>query len=347
MTPTLGFEDVEAQLLAADAAGIAAPADVISAFVFYVEDFYGLSPQVNAALHRQPAFEEIRDAIRQALARREEKLVDSTPAAFAEYVASSALDDQFVEGLVRNARWALDHKDLFSSYQTLSSMCESALGGSSYVCTLLDRVLADLATHPLFATHPVGAQLRLFFRRVRFMALRGTARPLELVLPGDDIQWVDSVKDAIGYRTELLGLSDEERARLIEAWSAVDWDGTLGIDDAFECEVARASIEDRPWSELADLVSKTSFHRLEQGEKGNRTMSRVFARGESLDARIALADSLVAFASAHRAAGKDARSIVVAAITAHLDGRKLTGALGKALKKPAAKTAKQSQRAAD
>ena len=90
----------------------------------------------------------------------------------------------------------------------------------------------------------------------------------------------------------------------------------------------------------------TSLKRLEDGERKNETVSRVFARAEPIERRMELANTLVAFALTQRGAGNAALKIVTDAISPHLDaaGCKPTGALAKAIKKAARKSPAEATR---
>ncbi|MBK7830288.1 hypothetical protein [Nannocystis sp.] len=319
--PEISLEAVEAILLAADAANQPVPETIDEQLLYYYRHRHGLRPEVNAALHRLPPerFAHFSEQLQQALTAREKELPDSTELAFAEWVHEPAFEEQWIADIVRNAGEALRTKNFYTAYHTLTSMFRDALGGSVYAVAIFDRALAELAKLDRFATSSVGALLRLMFRRVRFMALRGTTpRGLEAVLPGEDLRFVDRIDEAIGKEDPLVGLTPAEVDTLFTAWSAMNWDGTLGLREMFNRDSTPPAIETRPWPELVVHVEATSLHRLESGERQHRSLSRLFARPEPLADRIALAESIAAFAKAHGDAGHDAMQRVLPAIVPHV-----------------------------
>lgn len=325
----MSMEEAEAALLGADAAGEPVPGAVLERLVAGWRARGGIGPEVNAALHRLPSadFARVSAGMRAALAACEAELVDSTPIAFAEWVNDPAFEERWIEGVADNAAWALRTGNFHSTYHTLSSMLESALGGGVYAAGLLDRALARVAALDRFATSEVGALLRLMFRRVRFMMLRGTAREIDAVLPGEDIRFVARVHDAIGKSEPLAGLSSAQIEALFAAWSALDWDGTLGLSTVFGREASPPPIETRPWAELVALVEQTALERLRRP-----ALERLFGRPEPLAERVALAESIAVFARGQGSTGQDALVRVLAAIVPHVAaaGLELGGALAAA-----------------
>ncbi|PCC73462.1 hypothetical protein SAMN02745121_02809 [Nannocystis exedens] len=323
-------DEIVERFLDGDARGDV-PAQLEELLAEHYRDYCPMTPELNAALHRLPParFERFAERMRDALAYRETQLADSTSADLAEF-APPAVAEAFLENLVRNGRWAIERDDFDGTYQTLSRVCEGALGGGAHTVQLIERALGELAGVDGFATKRAGARLRLLLRRVRFMALRGTERSLELVLPGDDLRWVDRIDDALGRQEPLKGLTPAQRDTLFAAWSALDWDDTLGVAALFERDAAQPAIETRPWAELVAAAGTTSLVRLERGERDGGSLTKLFARPEPLADRIALAEQLAAFASKYPAAGRDAMTALLAALVPQLGGRvALTGALEK------------------
>lgn len=332
--PTLTMTEAEAALLAADAAHEPVPDAVLERLLAGWRARSGLSPELNAALHRLPPdrFAHVSAGLRTALADREAELVDSTPVEFAEWVDDPTFAERWIDSVETNAAWALRTNNFDGSYHTLSTLFDEALGGGAHAAGLLDRALERVARHARFATTEVGARLRLMFRRVRFMMLRGTPRTLDSVLPGADIRFVTRVHDAVGKQAPLAGLSRAEVDTLFQAWSALDWDGTLYLDTVFIREATPPPIETRPWAELAALVEQTALARLATGERTRHSLTRLFARPEPLADRVALAESIATFAKTQGATGHAAMRCVLAAIVPHVAaaGQELPGALAAA-----------------
>jgi hypothetical protein len=302
-----------------------------------------MTPELNAALHRLPPdrFARFAERIRAAIADREAQLVDSTSADLAEF-APPSVAEAFLENLVRNGTWAITYDDFDGTYQALSHICEGALGGGVFTVQLIERALGELAAVDGFATKRAAARLRLLLRRVRFMALRGTERTLELVLPGDDLRSVDRIGDALGQREPLKGLTRAQCDTLFAVWIALDWDGTLGVAAAFERDEPPLAIETRPWAELVTAVTSSSLSRLARGERKCGSLTKLFTRPEPLVDRLALAEQLAVFAAKYPADGREVMKAVLAAILPQLEeGITLSAALSKAAEQgKAAKPAK-------
>ncbi|MGN6109791.1 MAG: hypothetical protein ACTHU0_32080 [Kofleriaceae bacterium] len=330
MADPLSFEDVTRAILEADAAGAPVPPLDDQLVRYLGEGPYGLPPGLDAAIQRfEPARRDAFTAkLREALRGRDTAF--PIPVSLGRYLNDPAFDQHAIDAVVRNIRYALERDNLFrTSYRSLSSLLEEWLGGGTYAAGLLDRTLAELDAREELAGH-VGAQVRLLLRRVRFTALRGTDRPLSLALPDGDVRWIETVEDGISKRDALAGLSAAEIDELCTAWSALDWDETLRVEELFGRRVPQPSIEERDWAELVALVEQTSLKRLECGERDHRSLTRLFGRPEPLDVKIALAERLAAFAKQYP---KEAWEWAMAAVLLGLvpvlvqAGRPLTGTL--------------------
>ncbi|MDC0669436.1 hypothetical protein [Nannocystis radixulma] len=204
-------------------------------------------------------------------------------------------------GIIEDGISAKDYRTvLVSASRTLAGVAAAGSYGYALLERILDRartIEENFGARLAFAVYP--AQIRFQLRRAMFRATAGSEpRPLDLLLPGDDLLRVADLVDVFGTFAngwELLDdLSDDERGRVLAAWARLDWDGTLDTCDPPSRVHAPPPIEEMPWPKLAAAIEQTSYPRLVRGESERTTVTRALRRAPSTTEKVALVDRMLA-----------------------------------------------------
>lgn len=216
-----------------------------------------------------------------------------------------ALDAEAIEAVWRIIEVGVGADDYRHVLADLSTPLREIAAAGAHGHGLLERLLerartldATFGDKLSFAVYPPNVRFQL--KRAMLLASAGQSpAPLHLLLPGEDLLWVDRLVSVLGPfgggSWEIMAdLSEEERAQILAAWARLDWDGTLDTHVAASQALVPPPIEERSWAELAADLRQTGYPRLSTGEAERQTVSRALARAPGDAERLALVDELLA-----------------------------------------------------